>query len=70
MGLGLPFLLTALFTDAIAARIKSIGRAGRVLYLLAGGVMVLMGLAVMTGQMSRMVYWFLETFPGLSFTLG
>ena len=70
LGLGVPFLLTALFTDAIAARIKSIGRAGRVLYLLAGGVMVLMGLAVMTGQMARMAYWLLETFPGLSFTLG
>ena len=40
------------------------------LYLLAGGVMVLMGLAVMTGQMTRMAYWLLETFPGLSFTLG
>ena len=70
LGLGVPFLLTALFTDAIAARIKSIGRAGRVFYLLAGGIMVLMGLAVLTGQMARMAYWLLETFPALSFTLG
>ena len=70
LGLGVPFLLTALFTDAIAARIRTIGRAGRVLYLLAGGVMVLMGLAVMTGQMTRMAYWLLESFPALSFTLG
>ena len=70
LGLGVPFLLTALFTDAIAARIRTIGRAGRVLYLLAGGVMVLMGLAVMTGQMTRMAYWLLETFPVLSLTLG
>ena len=70
LGLGVPFLLTALFTDAIAARIKTIGRAGRVLYLLAGGVMVLMGVAVLTGQMTRMAYWLLETFPVLSLTLG
>lgn len=70
LGLAVPFLLTALFTDAIAARIKTIGRAGRALYLLAGGVMVLMGLAVLTGNMTRMAYWLLETFPGLSFTLG
>ena len=70
LGLGVPFLLTALFTDAIAARIKTIGRAGRVLYVLAGIVMVLMGLAVLTGQMTRMAYWLLETFPALSFTLG
>ena len=70
LGLGVPFLLTALFTDAIAARIKTLGRAGRMLYVLAGIVMVLMGLAVMTGQMTRMAYWLLETFPALSFTLG
>ncbi len=70
LGLGVPFLLTALFTDVIAARIKSIGRAGRVLYLLAGGVMVAMGIAVVTGNMSRMAYWLLESFPALSFTLG
>ena len=70
LGLAVPFLLTALFTDAIAARIKTIGRAGRALYLLAGGVMVVMGLAVLTGQLTRMAYWLLETFPGLSFTLG
>ncbi len=69
-GLAVPFLLTALFTDALAARIKSIGRAGRVLYLLAGGVMVVMGLAVMTGNMTRMAYWLLETFPVLNFTLA
>ena len=62
-------VLTALFTDAIAARIKTIGRAGRVLYMVAGGVMVLMGVAVMTGQMSRMAYWMLQTFPSLNFTL-
>ena len=70
LGLGVPFLLTALFTDALAARIKAIGRAGRILYCLAGGIMVLMGVAVMTGQMTRMAYWLLQTFPGLSFTLG
>ncbi len=70
MGLAVPFLLTALFTDAVAARIKTIGRAGRILYLLAGGVMVAMGLAVMTGNMTRMAYWLLETFPALNFTLA
>ncbi|HQU69638.1 MAG TPA: cytochrome c biogenesis protein CcdA [Albidovulum sp.] len=69
LGLGLPFLLTALFTDVIAARIKTIGRAGRGLYVLSGAIMVAMGLAVMTGNMTRMAYWLLETFPILNFTL-
>ena len=65
-GLGVPFLLAALFTDAIAARVKRIGEAGRWLYKGAGGVMVLMGLAIMTGQLSRFAYWLLATFPSLS----
>lgn len=64
-GLGLPFLLAALFTDAIAVRLKKVGRAGRLLYKGAGGVMVIMGLAMMTGQLSRFAYWLLDTFPVL-----
>lgn len=66
LGLGVPFLLAALFTDAIAARVKAIGRAGRLLYKAAGAIMVVMGLAVMTGQLSRFAYWLLGTFPFLA----
>ena len=68
-GLGVPFLIAALFTDAIAARLRGIGRAGRALYKAAGGVMVLMGVAIMTGQLSRFAYWLLDTFPVLG-TIG
>lgn len=64
-GLGVPFLLAALFTDVIAVRLKKVGRAGRLLYKGAGGVMVIMGLAMMTGQLSRVAYWLLDTFPTL-----
>jgi len=69
LGLAVPFLLAALFTDAIAARTRRIGRSGRILYKGAGGVMVLMGIAVMTGQLSRLSYWMLGTFPFLA-TIG
>lgn len=65
-GLGVPFLLAALFTDSIAARIRAIGQAGRWLYKAAGLAMVLMGLAIMTGQLSRLAYWLLGTFPFLA----
>ena len=65
-GLGVPFLLAALFTDSIAARIRGIGKAGRWLYKGAGIAMVLMGLAIMTGQLSRLAYWLLGTFPFLA----
>jgi cytochrome c-type biogenesis protein len=30
---------------------------------MAGGVMVLMGVAMMTGQLSRFGFWLLKTFP-------
>ena len=68
-GLGIPFLLAALFTDAIAARIRGISKAGRWLYMGAGIAMVVMGVAVITGQLSRFAYWLLGTFPILS-TIG
>jgi len=69
LGLGVPFLLAALFTDGLLARIKAIGRAGRVLQLVAGTIMVVMGVAMMTGQLTAFSYWLLEMFPIL-ITIG
>jgi cytochrome c-type biogenesis protein len=39
--------------------------AGRVLRLTAGSVMIVMGVAMITGQLSAFSYWLLETFPSL-----
>lgn len=69
LGLGIPFLLVAAFTGGLLARIKLIGRVGQLLQILAGGIMVLMGIAMITGQLSRFSFWLLETFPWLS-TIG
>lgn len=69
LGLGLPFLIAAAFTGAFLARMSVMRRLGRPLQLFAGGVMVLMGLAMITGYMSAFSFWLLETFPGLG-TLG
>jgi len=66
LGLGVPFLLAAMFTDVLARRLKTVGRFGRLLQILAGGAMVLMGLAMITGQMSVMAYWLLDMFPALA----
>jgi cytochrome c-type biogenesis protein len=66
LGLGLPFILAAAFTDALLGKLRSIGRVGRALQLVAGGVMILMGIAMVTGQLSIFSFWLLETFPGLS----
>ena len=61
--------VAALFTDAIAARVRQIGKAGRWLYKGAGVAMIIMGIAIMTGQLSRFAYWLLGTFPFLA-TIG
>ena len=68
-GLGLPFLAAAVFTGTLARHLKRVGRIGRALRLGAGGVMVLMGLAMLTGHLSSFSYWLLESFPMLS-TIG
>lgn len=65
-GLGVPFLLAAVFTDRLTRRLRSIGRVGRRLHQVAGLVMIAMGLAMMTGQLSVLSYWLLEQFPILT----
>jgi cytochrome c-type biogenesis protein len=63
LGLGIPFLLSAVFMERLLGHLKRIGRAGRFLQIGAGGVMVLMGVAMVTGQLTAFSYWLLETFP-------
>jgi cytochrome c-type biogenesis protein len=69
LGLGLPFLLAALFTGALLARLRVLGRAGRNLQRAAGGLLVAMGLLMVTGQLELIAYWLLETFPAFA-TIG
>ena len=63
IGLGVPFLLAALFTGGFVATMKPFRRAGRILQILAGLVMVLMGVAMMTGQLTWFAFWLLDMFP-------
>jgi cytochrome c-type biogenesis protein len=69
IGLGLPFLLSAFFTDGLASRLKEMRRTGRVLQIGAGGIMIVMGIAMLTGTMSTFSFWLLEQFPILT-TIG
>ncbi|MGE0874878.1 MAG: cytochrome c biogenesis CcdA family protein [Burkholderiales bacterium] len=64
-GLGMPFLLVAVFTRELAARLRVLRRVGWLLQILAGLVLVAMGIAMMTGWLSRFAFWLLETFPAL-----
>jgi cytochrome c-type biogenesis protein len=64
-GLGVPFLLTALFTRELAGRFRALRRFGAVLQVVGGLILILMGIAMLTGQLSRFGFWLLDTFPVL-----
>lgn len=69
LGLGVPFLLAAAFTGSFLARMRIMRRFSRPLEVFAGGVLILMGVAMITGHLSTFAYWLLETFPALA-TIG
>lgn len=66
LGLGVPFLLSAAFADGLVRRLKTMRRAGRILQIGAGVVMIVMGLAMITGRLSLFSFWLLENFPLLA----
>ncbi len=66
LGLGLPFLASAFFTGGLARRLRRLRRTGKALQIGAGAIMIIMGIAIMTGQLSAFSYWLLETFPILA----
>lgn len=69
LGLGIPFLLSAAFTARLMHRMGTMRRTGRYLKIAAGGVMIAMGMAMLSGYMSIFSYWLLENFPIFS-TIG
>lgn len=66
LGLGIPFLATAAFTGAFLKRQPALRRIGRPLQVAAGIIMILMGLAMITGQLTVFALWLLNTFPGFA----
>ena len=69
LGLGLPFLVAAAFTDVFVKRLKGLGRWGRRVQVVAGLILVIMGIAMVTGYISDFAFWLLGAFPGLA-TIG
>ncbi len=65
LGLALPFLGTALFMEHFRERMRGFSRWSRSLRALAGLVLIIMGVMVITGQMTRFASWMLSTFPTL-----
>ena len=69
LGLGAPFLLAAAFAPAFIAWATGFRRHLFAVEKTMGGFLVLTGILFITGQMSVMSYWLLETFPALG-TIG
>lgn len=65
MGLGIPFLLVAILSDEFSKKIKSASNLGRRLHQASGLIMIIMGVAMITGHLSAFSYWLLDTFPVL-----
>jgi cytochrome c-type biogenesis protein len=69
LGIGIPFLLAAIFASRFlgwAARFK---KHMRKVEMAMGGLLVFTGILFITGQMSAISYWLLETFPAFQ-TIG
>jgi len=66
LGLGLPFLAAAVFTDSLMLRLRGLRRLGQNLQLGTGAIVAGMGVAILTGQLTSFSYWLLDTFPILA----
>lgn len=65
LGLGLPFLVTAVFIDRAARLTSRLRRFGAGLQIAGGLVMVGLGIAMITGRMTAFSLWLLDHFPAL-----
>ena len=63
LGLGVPFLIAAFFVDRAARVTARLRRFGAALQIVGGLVMVVIGVAMMTGRMTVFAFWLLKTFP-------
>ena len=69
LGLGLPFLLAAIFIDRATGLMNRLKKHMGLIERAMGALLILVGLALLTGAFTRFSFWLLETFPALA-TLG
>ncbi|MTI45731.1 cytochrome c-type biogenesis protein [Roseibium hamelinense] len=63
LGLGIPFLLAALFARPFMQFMSRFRKHMGTVEKVMGGVLVLTGIMFLTGQMAVFSFWLLETFP-------
>jgi cytochrome c-type biogenesis protein len=65
-GLGVPFMLSALFVGSFIAFLRRFKTQFRRVEQATGAVLVLTGVLFLTGQFQSLSFWLLETFPALA----
>jgi cytochrome c-type biogenesis protein len=63
LGLAVPFLLVAAFTNRFMANAARLRRIGRPLQIAAGIVLILVGTLMLTGTLFSFGTWMLNNFP-------
>ncbi len=69
LGLGVPFLIAAYGIERFISAAQGLKRHFRSIEIAMGTLLVVTGIAFLTGGMEMLAFWMLETFPALA-TLG
>ncbi|WP_020177279.1 cytochrome c biogenesis CcdA family protein [Methyloferula stellata] len=66
LGLGVPFLLAALAIEPCMGFLKRFKKYFGIVERIVGVLLILTGIAFLTGSLQNLSFWLLETFPGLA----
>ncbi|TKZ21218.1 cytochrome c biogenesis protein CcdA [Shimia litoralis] len=66
LGLGIPFLLSAMFLSRAMGVMNRLKRHMSMIEKIMGILLVVVGVALVTGAFSTLSWWLLETFPALA----
>ncbi|KKB13646.1 cytochrome C biogenesis protein [Devosia geojensis] len=66
LGLGVPFFLAGIAIGPFLSFFQGFRKHLALVEKIMGGLLVVTGLLFLTGQFTRLSYWFLETFPVLA----
>ncbi|MEL7559805.1 cytochrome c biogenesis protein CcdA [Stutzerimonas chloritidismutans] len=68
-GMALPFLASTLCINSLSRHSKKLGRWSAYTRPIAGTILILMGIAIVSGTMTRLSSFMVDLFPSLA-TLG
>lgn len=67
IGLGMPFLLAAMFMSRAVGIMNKLKRHMHTIEKVMGGLLIVVGLALLTGAFANFSWWLLEAFPALQY---